>query len=92
MLLLATGSEVPLCLEAYEKLTADGIPARVVSMPSWELFEYHCRQHPRYREQVLPSSVGLGKPRSRIPTWEGTDSHRPFNVTAFGTFRWPEKK
>ena len=57
VLLLATGSEVPLCLEAYEKLTADGIPARVVSMPSWELFEYHCRQHPRYREQVLPSSV-----------------------------------
>src|SRR5438094_6044180 len=58
VLLLATGSEVPLCLEAYEKLTADGIPARVVSMPSWELFEYHSRQHPRYREQVLPSSVG----------------------------------
>ena len=37
--LLATGSEVALCLEAYEQLKAKGIKARVVSMPSWELFE-----------------------------------------------------
>jgi transketolase len=57
VLLLATGSEVALCLEAHEKLAAEGIRARVVSMPSWELFERYCREHPDYREQVLPDSV-----------------------------------
>jgi transketolase len=57
VLLLATGSEVALCIEAYEKLKAEGIRARVVSMPSWELFEQYCRQHPDYREQVLPDAV-----------------------------------
>jgi transketolase len=57
VLLLATGSEVSLCIEAYEKLKAEGIKARVVSMPSWELFEHYCRDHPDYREQVLPDSV-----------------------------------
>ena len=57
VLLLATGSEVSLCIEAYEQLTAEGIRARVVSMPSWEIFEYYCRQHPEYREYVLPAAV-----------------------------------
>jgi transketolase len=57
VLLLATGSEVALCLEAYEQLNAEGIKARVVSMPSWEIFEYYCRQHPEYREHVLPAAV-----------------------------------
>jgi transketolase len=57
VLLLATGSEVALCIEAYERLKAEGIPTRVVSMPSWEMFEHHCRHHPEYREQVLPDSV-----------------------------------
>ena len=57
VLLLATGSEVALCVHAYERLTAEGIKARVVSMPSWELFERYCRNHPDYREQVLPDSV-----------------------------------
>src|SRR5438093_10334431 len=51
LLLLATGSEVALCLAAYERLTADGFRARVISMPSWELFE---RQPEGYRESVLP--------------------------------------
>ena len=54
LLLLATGSEVALCLAAYERLTADGFRARVVSMPSWELFE---RQPEGYRESVLPGRV-----------------------------------
>jgi transketolase len=53
-LLLATGSEVALCLEAFEKLKALGIKARVVSMPSWELFE---RQSQEYRDGVLPPAV-----------------------------------
>jgi len=57
VLLLATGSEVPLCLAAREQLRADGIQARVVSMPSWEVFEHYCREHPEYREAVLPSHV-----------------------------------
>jgi len=57
VLLLASGSEVALCIEAYEGLNADGIKARVVSMPSWELFERYCRDHPEYRESVLPESV-----------------------------------
>jgi transketolase len=57
LLLLATGSEVSLALNAYEKLTAEGVRARVVSMPSWEIFEQYCREHPEYREQVLPSAV-----------------------------------
>jgi transketolase len=57
VLLLATGSEVSLCVEAYEQLKAEGIRARVVSMPSWELFEQYCSEHDGYREQVLPDSV-----------------------------------
>ena len=58
MLLLASGSEVALCVEAYEALKTEGIKARVVSMPSWEIFEHHCRDHPEYREQLLPETVG----------------------------------
>ena len=57
VLLLATGSEVSLCIQAYEKLKAEGIKARVVSMPSWEIFEYYCSRHPDYRESVLPEAV-----------------------------------
>src|SRR5688500_171042 len=54
VVLLATGSEVALALEAHEKLTADGVKARVVSMPSWELFD---EQPPDYRDAVLPPAV-----------------------------------
>jgi transketolase len=54
ILLLATGSEVSLAVEAYEKLKAEGVKARVVSMPSFELFE---KQDAAYHESVLPSSV-----------------------------------
>ena len=54
VLLLGTGSEVALCVAAYEQLKTEGIRARVVSMPSWELFE---KQSPEYRDSVLPPSV-----------------------------------
>jgi transketolase len=54
VLLLATGSEVCLCVEAFEQLSKQGIKARVVSMPSWELFE---RQEQAYRDSVLPPGV-----------------------------------
>lgn len=54
VILIATGSEVSLAVAAYETLTADGVDARVVSMPSWELFD---RQDQEYRESVLPPSI-----------------------------------
>src|SRR5262249_40811080 len=54
LILMATGSEVSLCLSAYETLSAEGRNVRVVSMPSWEIFE---QQTPPYRESVLPSTV-----------------------------------
>lgn len=54
LLLLATGSEVSLAMEAWKKLVEQGIAARVVSMPSWELFD---RQPKDYRDAVLPPSV-----------------------------------
>jgi transketolase len=54
VILMGTGSEVSLCVEAYEKLNAEGIQARVVSMPSWDIFE---QQDAAYKESVLPSSV-----------------------------------
>ena len=43
-----------LCLDSYEKLTADGVKTRVVSMPSWELFELQSQE---YRESVIPPDV-----------------------------------
>jgi transketolase len=56
LLLLASGSEVSLALEAHERLAAEGVRSRVVSMPCWGLFE----QQPRsYRESVLPPSVSV---------------------------------
>lgn len=54
VLLLASGSEVSLCLEAAEQLKVEGINARVVSMPSWELFEH---QPQAYRDSVIPPNV-----------------------------------
>src|SRR5262249_20810741 len=54
VILMGTGSEVSLCVAAYEQLTADGVRARVGSMPSWELFE---RQPEEYRDSVLPPAT-----------------------------------
>ena len=54
VLLLASGSEVSLCVEAYEELKRQGIHARVVSMPAWRLFEQQSRE---YRDSVLPPEV-----------------------------------
>jgi len=85
VLLLATGSEVSLCATAYEQLKAEGIKARVISMPSWELFE---AQDQDYRDSVLPPWV---KARVAVETassfgWErytGCDGAR-FGLHAFG--------
>ncbi len=64
LILMGTGSEVQLCVGAYEKLTAEGVKARVVSMPCWELFE---KQSPEYKTQVLPPEV-----RARVAVEAGT--------------------
>jgi transketolase len=64
VILIASGSEVVLCLAARDKLISDGIMARVVSMPSWELFE---EQDPEYRASVLPPAV-----TARVAVEEGS--------------------
>ncbi|MBI4473669.1 MAG: transketolase [Acidobacteria bacterium] len=53
-LLMASGSEVSLCVAAHEQLLAEGVKTRVVSMPSWEIFE---EQDAQYRESVIPPSI-----------------------------------
>ncbi|MCJ2018471.1 transketolase [Methylobacterium sp. E-065] len=64
VILLGAGSEVQLCVGAYEALIADGVKARVVSMPSWELFE---RQDQAYRDSVLPPAV-----KARVAVEQGS--------------------
>jgi transketolase len=54
VILIASGSEVSLAVEAHEKLRADGIRSRVVSMPSWDIFEHQTEE---YRDSVLPPDV-----------------------------------
>lgn len=54
LILIATGSEVHIALEAYETLTIEGVKVRVVSLPSWHIFE---NQDEAYRESVLPAAV-----------------------------------
>src|SRR5881397_165444 len=54
VILIASGSEVSLAVEAHEKLRADGIRSRVVSMPSWDIFEHQTEE---YRDSVLPPNV-----------------------------------
>jgi transketolase len=54
VVLIGTGSEVALCIDAHEELRREGIAARVVSMPSWELFE---QQTKAYRDSVLPPDI-----------------------------------
>jgi transketolase len=65
VILIGTGSEVGLCLAAYEQLTKEGVRARVVSMPSWELFD---DQDKSYRESVLPPKV-----KARVSVEQASD-------------------
>jgi transketolase len=64
LILISSGSEVALCIGAYEQLTAEGEKVRVVSMPSWELFDL---QPQEYREEVLPPGV-----RARVSVEQGS--------------------
>jgi transketolase len=54
VILIGSGSEVSLCVDAHEELVAEGIRSRVVSMPSWDIFEL---QAPQYQDSVLPPAV-----------------------------------
>ena len=54
VILIASGSEVSLAVQAHEKLIAEGIRSRVVSMPSWDIFDLQSRE---YRESVLPTNI-----------------------------------
>src|SRR5206468_10934721 len=54
VILIASGSEVSLAVDAHEKLRAEGIRSRVVSMPSWEIFDHQTQE---YRDAVLPPAV-----------------------------------
>jgi transketolase len=56
IILIASGSELILAVQAHEKLLAEGISSRVVSMPSWDIFESQTR---KYRDRVLPPGVGV---------------------------------
>jgi transketolase len=85
VILIGTGSEVSLCVDAWSALAADGIGARVVSMPSMELFE---EQSDEYRESVLPAGVG-----SRVVVEQGSgfgwdryagDSGEVLSIDTFG--------
>jgi transketolase len=72
VLLIATGSEVALAVDAYEELVADGVRARVVSLPSWHLFD---RQPREYRDHVLPPAITARvsiEEGSTSPTWPTT--------------------
>src|SRR5919109_310651 len=64
VILIASGSEVGLAVQAHERLLAEGVRSRVVSMPSWDLFEHQPRE---YREGVLPPRV-----RARVAVEQGS--------------------
>lgn len=65
VILIGTGSEVQLCIGAYEELKKEGIRVRVVSLPSWKLFQ---QQSEEYRNSVLPPAI-----RARVAVEAGTD-------------------
>ena len=85
IILIASGSEVSLIVEAHEALTAKGIRSRVVSMASWDIFEH---QPQSYREEVLPPSVKtrLAVEQASALGWERYvgDNGRVIGMKAFG--------
>ena len=86
VILIASGSEVSLCVEAHEELLADGIRSRVVSMPSWDIFEH---QTQAYQDSVLPPEVTARVAVEQASTfgWEryvGRKSGRVIGMHTFG--------
>jgi transketolase len=85
IILIATGTEVSVAVDAHEKLLAEGIRSRVVSMPSWDIFEHQTQQ---YRDSVLPPNVTARISIEQASTfgWEryvGTKG-RMIGMTTFG--------
>jgi transketolase len=76
VILIGTGSEVGMCVEAYEKLVAEGVNARVVSMPSWELFGHQSQE---YRDSVLPPGVKARVSVEQASTM-GWSAYAEFNI------------
>jgi transketolase len=85
VILMASGSEVSVAVDAHEKLLAEGIRSRVVSIPSWDIFEHQTQQ---YRDSVLPPSVGARVAIEQASTfgWERYvgPSGRVIGMTTFG--------
>ncbi|HXB71121.1 MAG TPA: transketolase [Candidatus Acidoferrales bacterium] len=85
VILMASGSEVSVAVDAHEKLLAEGIRSRVVSIPSWDIFEHQTQQ---YRDSVLPPSVGARVAIEQASTfgWERYVglSGRVIGMTTFG--------
>jgi transketolase len=85
IILIASGSEVALVIEAHESLSARGVRSRVVSMPSWDIFEH---QPQSYREHVLPPGVKtrLAVEQASALGWERYvgDNGRVIGMKAFG--------
>src|SRR5207302_106570 len=73
VILIASGSEVSLAVEAHEQLLADGIRSRVVSLPSWDIFEHQTQE---YRDSVLPPSV-TARVAVELLHFEGVDDTEP---------------
>ena len=85
VILIATGSEVSLAVQAHEKLVAEGIRSRVVSMPSWDIFEHQPKE---YRDSVLPPDVKARLAIEQASTfgWERYvgDAGRVIGMKTFG--------
>jgi transketolase len=85
VILIATGSEVSVAVDAHEELLAEGIRSRVVSMPSWDIFEQQTKQ---YRDSVLPPNVSARVAIEQASTfgWERYigSSGRVIGMTTFG--------
>ena len=69
VILIATGSEVSVAVDAHDNSAAEGIRSRVVSMASWDIFEHQSRE---YRDSVLPPKVTARSPSSRPPRSDGS--------------------
>jgi transketolase len=85
VILIASGSEVSLCVNAYEELLADGIRSRVVSMPSWDVFEH---QTQAYQDSVLPPEVTARVAVEQASTfgWERYVSRKSGRIIGMHTF------
>jgi transketolase len=85
LILIASGSEVSLCVDAHEELLADGIRSRVVSMPSWDIFEHQTQE---YQDSVLPPEVTARVAVEQASTfgWERYVSRKSGRVIGMHTF------